>query len=301
MSFADISVSPSDPSISSNLGGLSLLVAWQLKGKTVLIVGGGEVASGRIEAVLSADAKIVILAPAKGLHPRTKRFIELYPDRITYYDRRFSGPAELYKMDMVLTALDDPSSSRQIVELCREQRIPVNAADIPDLCDFYFGAQIRDGPLQIMISTNGSGPRIAALLKSKLSAALGGYEGEAIRRVGELRVRLKERAPGIGGAVSRRRMKWMSQLCNEWDMEDLTQLDDAMIARLLDEGWERNRVPSLHDVGGKPKVKQGKDNPQSTCQDLDAVPHGSSTVLPATLGFIVGGVSVALLLMYHRR
>ncbi|KAK0463996.1 uncharacterized protein EV420DRAFT_1521064 [Desarmillaria tabescens] len=228
----------------------------------------------------------------RALHPRTKRFIELYPDRITYYDRRFSGPAELYKMDMVLTALDDPSSSRQIVELCREQRIPVNAADIPDLCDFYFGAQIRDGPLQIMISTNGSGPRIAALLKSKLSAALGGYEGEAIRRVGELRVRLKERAPGIGGAVSRRRMKWMSQLCNEWDMEDLTQLDDAMIARLLDEGWERNRVPSLHDVGGKPKVKQGKDNPH---------PHGSSTVLPATLGFIVGGVSVALLLMYHRR
>lgn len=101
--------------------------------------------------------------------------------------------------------------------------------------------------------------------------------------------------------MSRRRMKWMSQLCNEWDMEDLTQLDHAMIARLLDEGWERNRVPSLHDLGGKPKVKQGKDNPQSTVQDLNAIPHSVSTVLPATLGFIAGGVSIALLLMYHRR
>ncbi|KAG7447937.1 siroheme synthase [Guyanagaster necrorhizus] len=299
-----MSTSLSNPPISSNLDGSSLLVAWQLKGKTVLIVGGGEVASGRIEAVLSADAKVVVLAPAKGLHPRTKRFIELCLDHITYYDRHFSGPAELHKMDMVLTALDDPNSSRQIVELCREQRIPVNAADIPDLCDFYFGAQIRDGPLQIMISTNGSSPRIAALLKAKLSSALGGYEGESIRRVGELRDRLKDRAPGIGGAVSRRRMKWMSQLCNEWDMEELTQLDDSMIVKLLDEGWEQNRVPSVHDVGGKSKLRRGrlsKDVFQSTFQDFQAIPYGGSTVLPAALGFLAGGVSVAMLFMYHRQ
>lgn len=127
------------PDVPPIVGGTSLLVAWQLKGKRVLIVGGGEVASGRIESILAADASIVLLSPSKGLCPRTRQYIDLYPDRITYYDRRFTGPAELHKIDMVLTALDDSARSREIVEMCRQQKIPVNAADIPDLCDFFYG------------------------------------------------------------------------------------------------------------------------------------------------------------------
>ena len=38
-----------------NPGG-SLLIAWQLKGKKVVLVGGGEVAAGRIVNLLNADA-----------------------------------------------------------------------------------------------------------------------------------------------------------------------------------------------------------------------------------------------------
>ncbi|KAF8921169.1 siroheme synthase [Mucidula mucida] len=255
--------SSTPPEISPVVGGTSLLVAWQLKGKQVLIVGGGQVASSRIEHILAADANIVLLAPHKGVNSRTKQYIDLYPNRITHYDRRFTGPAELHKMDMVLTALDDPVRSREIVEMCRQQKIPVNAADIPDLCDFYFGAQIRDGPLHILISTNGS--------------------GEAIRRVGELRARLKDRAPGVGGPVSRKRMKWMTQLCNEWHLEDLTQLDDAMVTKLLDEGWEKDRVPSIQQVGG-----QSKHRPNA----LNSV---QSSIWPAMAGFVAGGLATVLL------
>ena len=44
-----------------NPGG-SLLIAWQLKGKKVVLVGGGEVAAGRIVNLLNADAsKLLIL------------------------------------------------------------------------------------------------------------------------------------------------------------------------------------------------------------------------------------------------
>ncbi|KAJ7632737.1 siroheme synthase [Roridomyces roridus] len=237
----------------SSVGGGSLLVAWQLKDKNVLIVGGGEVASQRIESVLTGDGLITLLAPSKGVHTRTKHLIDTYPDRITYYDRRFSGPAELHKMDMVLTALDDVNRSREICELCRKAKIPVNAADIPDLCDFYFGAQVRDGPLQIMISTNGNGPRMAALMKKKIEGALSGKEGGAIEKVGELRAQLKERAPGVGGPLGRKRMKWMSEVCNTWDIDELTHLDHDTIAKLLDEGWEKNTVPTLDQLLGRSK------------------------------------------------
>ena len=98
---------------------------------------------------------------------------------------------------------------------------------------------MRDGPLQIMISTNGNGPKLAALIKDKIRASLTGYEGEALTRVGVLRNKLKERAPGVGGDIGRRRMKWMSGICMKWSMKELASLDDETIEWMLDEGWEK--------------------------------------------------------------
>jgi len=147
-------------------GGGSLLLAWQLKDKHVLIVGGGDVASGRIESVLAADALITIISPDEGLHPLTRRYITS-SDRITYHDRVFAGSGDLVAVDMVLTAVDDVEKSREICDMCRALRIPVNVADIPPSCDFYFGSQIRDGPLQIMISTNGKSPKLANIIRKK--------------------------------------------------------------------------------------------------------------------------------------
>jgi precorrin-2 dehydrogenase/sirohydrochlorin ferrochelatase len=286
--MADSCASPTAP---PSIGGGSLLIAWQLKDKNVLIVGGGEVASQRIESVLTADAHITLLAPAKGVHARTKELVDTYPSRITYYDRRFSGPAEIHKMDMVLTALDDVNRSREICEMCRKNKVPVNAADIPDLCDFYFGAQIRDGPLQIMISTNGNGPRMAALMKKKINSALSGKEGGAIERVGVLRGQLKERAPGVGGALGRKRMKWMSEVCNIWEMDELMQLDDALITKLLDEGWDKDCVPTLDQLKGRTTRKTSRHTRSSD----------SSQWLLAMGSFALGAVCTTLILLSRKR
>ncbi|KAL0581567.1 monooxygenase [Marasmius crinis-equi] len=276
----------------ASVGGGSLMIAWQLKDRTVLIVGGGEVASQRIDSVIGTDAHMVLLCPQKGLHPRTKGYIQHYPERITYYDRRFTGPAELHKVDLVLTAIDDPQRSRDIVELCRQAKIPVNAADIPDLCDFFFGAQIRDGPLQVMISTNGNGPRLSGLIKKKLQAGLSGYEGEAITKIGELRAQLKERAPGVGGPLGRKRMRWMTQLCDKWEMADFTQLDESMMQTLLDEGWEKERVPTIRELGGKP-LPTPSNTPSSSSTSI------LSNTVPWSLGLLTGAaLSFAYLKSY---
>ncbi|KAI0362728.1 siroheme synthase [Trametes cingulata] len=278
------------PDLSSLHGG-SLLLAWQLKDKHVLIVGGGDVASGRIESVLVADARISLVAPRAGLHPLTQWFIDNAPDRITYHDRVFAGPQDLELgggVDMVLTAIDDVETSREICALCRARRIPVNVADIPPSCDFYFGSQIRSGPLQVMISTNGRSPKLANIIRRRIEQCIPEYAGEAIEKVGELRTKLKERAPGVGGEVGKRRMRWMVDVCSSWDMEELALLDDKMMARLLDEGWEKNQVPKLEDVGGPSK----KSASHATGQ--------SSPLLPTALGFVAGAACTALLLLARR-
>ncbi|PFH54188.1 hypothetical protein AMATHDRAFT_72708 [Amanita thiersii Skay4041] len=263
----------------------SLLIAWQLNNKNVLIVGGGEIASQRIDSILSTPASITLVAPLDGLSIRTTEHIVSHPDRITYHNRLFSGPDELENIDMVLTALDDSDRTREIVNMCRAARIPVNAADIPDLCDFYFGAQIRDGPLQIMISTNGNGPRLASLIKSKVQKNLNGTEGKAILKVGTLRSMLKGRAPGVGGDVGRRRMKWMAELCNTWEMEELALLDEGMMVKLLDQGWEKDCVPTPEEIDRSLK-RQGQSQ---------------QILIPSIIGIVSGALFVTCLVVARRR
>lgn len=273
----------------SNLGGGSLLLAWQLKDKRVLIVGGGDVASGRIESVLVADALITIICPDEGLHPLTRRYIKS-SDRITYYDRVFAGSGDLVDVDMVLTAVDDVEKSREICAMCRALRIPVNVADIPPSCDFYFGSQIRDGPLQIMISTNGQSPKLANIIRKKIESSLPANAGEAIERVGELRTQLKERAPGVGGDIGKRRMRWMIDVCTSWEMDDLALLDDTMIKKLLDDGWDKARVPKIEDVGGRQRSRPA----------LGTLSNSISFISPA-LGFVAGAACMAAILLAPRR
>lgn len=271
-------------------GGGSLLVAWQLKSKHVLIVGGGDVASGRIESVLVADARVTIICPSTGLHPLTKKFID-GPYQITYHDRVFGGADDLIGIDMVLTAIDNVAQSRVICSLCRERKIPINVADIPESCDFYFGSQIRDGPLQIMISTNGQSPKLANLIKQKIERSLPEQAGKAIEKVGQLRAKLKERAPGIGGQVSKRRMKWMVNVCTSWEVEELAALDEGMMKRLLDDGWENNTIPRPEAIGGIPK--RGKHT-SSTALSL------GTFVLPS-LVFAAGAATATILLASRTR
>lgn len=124
-----------------------------------------------------------------------------------YTDRKFE-PSDLDdpNISMVLTAVDDPEASTQIWKLCKQKRIAANIADVPPECDFYFGSVHRDGPLQIMVSTNGNGPRMANLVRRRIAGSLPPNMGDAIKKVGALRKKLRAVAPG--NAEGPKRMQW---------------------------------------------------------------------------------------------
>ncbi|KAG8947619.1 Bifunctional dehydrogenase and ferrochelatase [Tulasnella sp. 424] len=232
--------------------GGSLIIAWQLRDKRVLLVGGGHVASGRLSHLLDADALVTLISPKTGLHPLVIHRIfedDYAKTRITYLDRPFAGEQDLDGMDMVLTAIDDVELSRSICHMARARKIPVNVADVPPECDFYFGSMIRKGPLQVMVSTGGKGPKLANIIRRKMEDALPDNVGDAIERVGELRAELRKRAPGVGGRLGQKRMDWMTKVCETWSLDELGQLDEAAIEFLLDHGWsQKARVPSFEEV-----------------------------------------------------
>jgi precorrin-2 dehydrogenase / sirohydrochlorin ferrochelatase len=185
------------------------MLAWQVKGKNVLIVGGGNVAAGRIVNVLEADANITLVAPRKGLIPEVAYRVD-NGQIMTYKDKEFDE-SDLEGVDMCLTAIDSPEASSHIWKLCKGKKVPVNVADVPPECDFYFGSQHRDGPLQVMISTNGAAPKLANLIRLHIAESLPKNTGRGCQNVGRLRRKLRAIAPGP--TEGPKRMKWYPPCC----------------------------------------------------------------------------------------
>lgn len=208
---------------------------------------------------LNADAHVTVVCPASGLNEEVA--FRVAEKQVTHIDRNFE-PADLDHADMVLCAIDDPEASTQVWKLCKEKRIPANIADVPPECDFYFGSIHRDGPLQVMVSTNGNGPKLASLVRKKIADTLPDNMGAAIENVGKLRKKLRDVAPNPDEGP--KRMKWyatlltfiiergltrtrMSAVCESWSLDDLVEMSEQDMDGLLS-NYQSGAVPALQEV-----------------------------------------------------
>ena len=183
-----------------------------------------------------------MVSPRDGLNREVAYRIE--KKQVTYVDRKFE-PSDLDNVDMVLTAIDDPQASTQIWQQSKERRIPTNVADVPPECDFYFGSVHRDGPLQIMVSTNGNGPKLAAMVRRQIADTLPPNIGDAIKKVGSLRKKLRKIAPEPD--QSPKRMQWMSRVCEQWTLEQLVEMNDEDMEEIL-QSFADNKVSKYEDL-----------------------------------------------------
>lgn len=213
------------------------MVAWRLQGRRVLVVGGGKVAAGRVRKALAADADVRVVSPILSAELRNR----WNRGELDWQPRTWDA-ADLDEADMVLGAVDDPEESERLARLARARKVPVNCADIVHLCDFWFTAEHRDGPVQIAISSNGSGPAIGAGLVRRIAQALPAGTGEAVRRFGQLRkaVRAADPEPEASG----RRMRWLTELARSWTLAGLAKLDDTSRERLLERYRRGEPVPA---------------------------------------------------------
>jgi precorrin-2 dehydrogenase/sirohydrochlorin ferrochelatase len=208
--------------------------------------------------ILNADAKVTVVSPKDGLNEEVAYRIE--QKQVDYVDRKFE-PSDLDGVDMVLTAVDDPEASSQIWKLCKEKKIAANIADVPPECDFYFGSVHRDGPLQIMVSTNGNGPKLANIVRRQIAAGLPKNIGTAVQQVGMLRKKLRKVAPKIEEGP--KRMQWfvtcngtharlltqnrMSKVCEQYTLDELCSMTQEDMEMLLG-FYKPGTVPTLEQV-----------------------------------------------------
>ena len=134
---------------------------------TILVVGGGEIAAAKTEALASVGARVEILA--QDISEAVAILCEQHG--FTSHIGDYS-PEHLDGKKIVVAATDNDDVNEQIAKDCNARGILVNVVDNPPLCDFIFPALIRRGDLQIAVSSSGVSPVLARMVKHTIERAI---------------------------------------------------------------------------------------------------------------------------------
>jgi uroporphyrin-III C-methyltransferase/precorrin-2 dehydrogenase/sirohydrochlorin ferrochelatase len=133
----------------------------KLEGERVVIVGGGTVAAGKLDGLLAAGARVTVVAP---------RVVDSIRARVTVIEAAFE-PSHLDGARWVVAAAT-PEVNREVTAAATARGLFCNAVDDPAVATAYLGGVVRRGEVEIAISTGGTAPALAGLLREALDALL---------------------------------------------------------------------------------------------------------------------------------
>lgn len=209
-------------------------VMLRLWGQRCLVVGAGDVAARKVEALLACKAEVVVVAPEVG--EALQALAEAGQVRV---HRRLFRPSDLAGCRLAIAATDRPEVNRAVAEEARKRGVWVNVVDEPALCDFAAPAVVRRGPVVVAVSTGGASPALAAALRRQLEEAVGPAYGVLAERLRALRPWVQQRLP----KPEDRRAFWQAALAPEvlrWAQEGRV---DEILAHLdvLVRSWQEGR------------------------------------------------------------
>ncbi|MHB1589950.1 MAG: siroheme synthase CysG [Sulfuricella sp.] len=163
-------------------------IFFDIKNQPCLVVGGGEVATRKTGMLLQSGGLVTIVAPEL-----TRTLKELADaGKITHVAEKFR-PEHLGVAVLVIAATDDRAANEQISVAAKKLRIPVNVVDDPDLCSFIMPSVIDRSPLVIAISSGGTSPVLARVMRAKLETFIPAAYGRLAHFAASFRDQVKNR------------------------------------------------------------------------------------------------------------
>jgi precorrin-2 dehydrogenase/sirohydrochlorin ferrochelatase len=170
-------------------------VALDLRARHCLVVGGGGVATRKIDALLEAEAAVTVVATEASDQVRTLA----KEGRLELQERSFI-PADLDGAFLVIAATDDAAVNREVSADARARGVLVNAADDPASCDFILPAILRRGDVQIAITTGGRSPALARHLRQRLEMLVPPEYGRLVGVLADVRIRLRQEGAQVSAS-----------------------------------------------------------------------------------------------------
>jgi precorrin-2 dehydrogenase len=179
-------------------------VMLDLAGRPCLVVGGGPVAERKIDGLLAANARVIVVSPSL-----TPALLTLAAEARLHWRPREYAAGDAAGFALVMVAASDASVSEAIAAECRAQGVWINCADDPERCDFILPSVFRRGALTVAVSTGGVSPTMARLVREELEARLPDDVALLTDVMGDVRRSLRE------GGIALDAERWWQALDGE--------------------------------------------------------------------------------------
>jgi len=193
----------------------------KLDGRRVLVVGAGKLAEPKIEALLTAGASLLVVAPKASSN--VQRWAR--EKKLCWEERTFEF-TDLEGVCLVVCATSSAAINLAVFEESRLRGLLCSVVDEKELADYLFPTVLRRGALQLAISTAGNSPALEQRLLDELTEQYGPeYEGW-LEWLG------KARASIFADPLSpRRRRTLLRKLASQRGLEDFLRREGMTVAQ----------------------------------------------------------------------
>jgi len=160
----------------------------RLTNEPALVVGGGAVAARKVSLLREAGARITVVSPeldaslaALSQSGDIEHIADAYTDDM------------VAKFRLIIAATDDAAVNQRVSEQAKARNIPVNVVDHPALCSFIMPSIVDRSPVVVAISTGGSSPVLARMIRARLETLVPASYGRLATLVQKYRNTLQQK------------------------------------------------------------------------------------------------------------
>lgn len=216
-----------------------------LRGRRVLVVGGGEIALRKARLLAEAGACLQVVAPQ--IEDELRDLVEAGGGELRLRGYRAD---DLDGCVLVIAATDDEVLNARVSGDAGQRSLPVNVVDAPALCSVIFPAIVDRSPLMVAVSSGGDAPVLTRLMRARLETLIPAAYG----RLAGLAQRFRERVKRRFADVQQRRVFW-EEVFQGPVAERVLAGRDAEAERLLLsalEGSQERHLGEVYLVGAGP-------------------------------------------------
>ena len=140
---------------------------FRMEGRIAAVFGNGDEAYAKVRLLLNTQARVIAYTD----HPEASYHAFLIANRIETVRAPFAAE-QVEGAVLVFAATGEAAADRAIVDAARAAKIPTNAVDQPDYCDFFTPALVNRAPVAVAIGTEGAGPVLAQMIRAQIDQLL---------------------------------------------------------------------------------------------------------------------------------
>ena len=134
-----------------------------VRDRLCVIVGGGQVAEGKVAALLESGSQVSIISPEV-----TGEIQGMADAGMISLEKREYRDGDLEGAFIAIAATDDSDLNERIAREAAARNVPLNVVDVTHLCTFIAPSIVRRGEVTVAISTAGLSPALARKLRVEL-------------------------------------------------------------------------------------------------------------------------------------